>query len=75
MDSAIASLGIGAALIAGIAGSAHCFGMCGAMAGALGMRARTLSSSPSAAVGHTSLYHLGRLLGYEIGRASCRERV
>jgi sulfite exporter TauE/SafE len=53
-----------AALIAGLAGSAHCFGMCGGMAGALGMRARMNASSRTNAAFRAALYHLGRIGGY-----------
>jgi len=53
-----------AAFIAGLAGSAHCFGMCGGMASAVGLRARTNSLSYTSAAVRTALYHLGRLGGY-----------
>lgn len=52
------------ALLAGLAGSAHCFGMCGGMAGALGMRARANASSSAAASLRSALYHVGRIGGY-----------
>jgi hypothetical protein len=53
-----------AAFVAGLAGSAHCFGMCGGMASALGMRARMNASSPSSAAFSASLYQIGRIGGY-----------
>ncbi len=53
-----------AALIAGLAGSAHCFGMCGGMAGALGMRAKLHATSTANATFRAALYHLGRITGY-----------
>jgi uncharacterized protein len=53
-----------AAFVAGLAGSAHCFGMCGSVAGALGMRARMNAGSNLAATVNSSLYHLGRIAGY-----------
>jgi sulfite exporter TauE/SafE len=53
-----------AAFVAGLAGSAHCFGMCGGMAGALGMRARAGATSNQAAHVRSLLYHVGRILGY-----------
>jgi sulfite exporter TauE/SafE len=59
-----------AALLAGLAGSAHCFAMCGGLAGALGMRART-SGSHSAAVQNALLYQVGRIGGYMIAGALC----
>jgi len=60
----MSSLPLLTALIAGLAGGAHCFGMCGGMAGALGMRARTISKSTAQASLHGSLYHVGRICGY-----------
>jgi uncharacterized protein len=53
-----------AAFIAGFAGSAHCFGMCGGMAGALGMRARQAAKSNTEASARAFLYHFGRIAGY-----------
>jgi len=53
-----------AAFIAGLAGSAHCFGMCGGLAGALGMRARLASSSPIQGAMRALLFHVGRIGGY-----------
>lgn len=55
-----------AALVAGLAGSAHCFGMCGGMAGALGMRARASATSSRDAHVRSFLYHVGRIGGYAI---------
>jgi hypothetical protein len=52
------------AFIAGLAGSAHCFGMCGGMASALGMRARLGAASPAQATLRAVLYHVGRVGGY-----------
>ena len=58
------SLTLVAAFTAGLAGSAHCFGMCGGMAGALGLRARMNAPSSAVASWRASLYHVGRLAGY-----------
>ncbi|AMN47636.1 hypothetical protein ACG33_11100 [Steroidobacter denitrificans] len=59
-----------AALIAGLSGSAHCFAMCGGLAGALGMRAR--AASPGRSAGLNALaYHLGRIGGYMLAGALC----
>ena len=55
-----------AAFVAGLAGSAHCFGMCGGMAGALGMRARAGATSNRAAQVRSLLYHVGRISGYAV---------
>ncbi len=55
-------LGIGAALVAGLAGSAHCGVMCGGIATALGARNPAARMGPAArsALG----FNTGRLLGY-----------
>lgn len=53
-----------AAFVTGLAGSVHCFGMCGGMAGALGLRARQVSGSSWQASLRGALYHAGRLSGY-----------
>jgi len=57
-----------AALIAGLAASAHCFAMCGGIAGALGMHAQT-SGMRVGAVGIASAYQLGRIAGYTLAGA------
>lgn len=51
---------LSAALMAGVAGSAHCLLMCGGLAGALSMRNRMATPS---------LYHVGRLGGYSMAGA------
>lgn len=65
------AISLTAAFIAGIAGSAHCFGMCGGMAGALGMRARATASSAAGAVFNASLYQFGRIGGYAFAGLLC----
>jgi sulfite exporter TauE/SafE len=55
-----------AAFIAGCAGSAHCFGMCGGMAGALGMRARNGAASSLDASLQSVLHNVGRISGYAL---------
>lgn len=59
-----ATLSIGGALLAGLAASGHCIGMCGGIAGALSMR------SPGAGTGHrTALaagYNLSRIASYAV---------
>jgi len=54
---------LGAALGAGLAGSAHCFAMCGGMAGAVGIRAQMAPAALPPAV-HATLSQLGRVAGY-----------
>ena len=60
----IHTISLTAAFIAGIAGSVHCFAMCGGMAGALGMRARSVANGARAAFFQASLYQVGRIGGY-----------
>jgi sulfite exporter TauE/SafE len=60
----LSSLAIGGAFVAGLSGSAHCFGMCGGMAGALGMHARSVAYSSANVFGTATLYQLGRIGGY-----------
>lgn len=66
----VASISLVAALLAGLAGSGHCFAMCGGMAGALGMRAAKAETG-SARMVHTLLYQTGRLSGYAMAGALC----
>jgi len=63
------TLTLAAAFIAGITGSMHCLVMCGGIAGALGMRARTLGQSAPLAFVHSLLYQLGRLGSYALAGA------
>lgn len=58
------TISVTAAFIAGVAGSMHCFAMCGGMAGALGMRARSLAKNAQAAFFQASIYQFGRIGGY-----------
>jgi sulfite exporter TauE/SafE len=60
MTNAADAISLSAAFVAGIAGSAHCFAMCGSLAAAFGMRTRNALS-----------YHAGRLSGYAIAGAIC----
>jgi sulfite exporter TauE/SafE len=71
MADATAAITLSAAFVAGIAGSAHCFSMCGGLAGALGMRSRVTATSPSAAFANALSYHVGRLGGYAVTGAIC----
>jgi sulfite exporter TauE/SafE len=61
------ALSLGAAFIAGIAGSGHCIGMCGGIAGALAMR------RPQAAfgtkLGYALAYNLSRITSYAVAGA------
>jgi sulfite exporter TauE/SafE len=71
MTEATSSISLAAAFIAGIAGSAHCFAMCGGLAGALGMRARLQSANAGTAFSNALSYHAGRLSGYTVAGAIC----
>jgi uncharacterized protein len=64
MDAGAISLG--AAFVAGIAGSTHCFAMCGGVAGALGMRAQALATNTAGAFFNAATYQFGRICGYTI---------
>jgi uncharacterized protein len=64
-------ISVSAAFVAGIAGSAHCFAMCGSLAGAFGMRARAIGVSAGGAFGNALSYHVGRLSGYSVAGAIC----
>ncbi len=56
------------AFLLGLMGSVHCLGMCGGIAGALGMASRTESVYTRLRI--TMLYNFGRLLSYSIAGAS-----
>ncbi len=58
-----------AAFIAGVTGSMHCMVMCGGIAGALGMRARTLGVTAPKAFLFSLIYQLGRLSSYAVAGA------
>ncbi len=60
MSDLTGALTLSAALVAGIAGSAHCVVMCGGLVGALSMRHGGAASLP---------YHVGRLGGYSLAGA------
>jgi len=55
--------GITAALIAGLLGSAHCFGMCGGIAGALQL---AIPKTPRAHLIYLLSYNIGRIIGYSL---------
>ncbi len=63
MDSELTLL---AALGIGLVGSGHCLGMCGGIAGALGMNARQASTSSAGAAVYTVLFNLGRITSYAL---------
>lgn len=63
-----ATITVWAALLTGLAGSGHCFAMCGGMAGALGLRARHAHGTASMLT-HTAMYQFGRISGYALAGA------
>jgi sulfite exporter TauE/SafE len=58
-----------AAFIAGLTGSMHCLVMCGGIAGALGMRARSISRTAPLTFLHSLAYQVGRLSSYAMAGA------
>jgi uncharacterized protein len=66
MNDSQTLISLGAAFTAGLLGSVHCFGMCGGLASAMGMRARTLGASPSAAFALAMLSQVGRIGSYAL---------
>jgi len=62
------SLSLGAALIAGLAGSGHCLTMCGGIAGALAMRNST-SEPGSSRLTLALAYNLARIASYSLAGA------
>jgi len=70
VPEAVHVLSLAAAFATGIAGSGHCFGMCGGMAAAYGGKARRdaqATTNPAAqAFLRVTLHHAGRLGGYGV---------
>ena len=67
-----AAVSLGAALLAGLAGSGHCLGMCGGIAGALALRARSLAGDGAAGgarLWHALAYNLARVASYAVAGA------
>jgi sulfite exporter TauE/SafE len=58
------TLAITAAFTAGLAGSVHCFGMCGGISAALNLRARSQGRSSVTAFLRTALHQSGRIMSY-----------
>lgn len=66
-----ASLSLGAAFLAGLAGSGHCLGMCGGIAGALAMRGKAAAAADSTGsrVALALAYNLSRVTSYAVAGA------
>jgi uncharacterized protein len=65
------SITLGAALVAGLAGSGHCLGMCGGIAGALAMRGSTGGTPPTFGSRLTLAlaYNVSRVASYAVAGA------
>jgi len=66
------TLTLGAAFVAGMAGSGHCLGMCGGVAGALAMRARATADPADQGASRVAValaYNLSRITSYAIAGA------
>jgi uncharacterized protein len=63
------SLSLGAALIAGFAGSGHCLSMCGGIAGALAMRNSTSTAGGGSRVALALAYNFARIASYTLAGA------
>jgi len=59
-------MSISAAFVAGVLGSVHCLAMCGGLAGALGMRARTAGFTPARTFSYALLTQVGRIGCYAL---------
>lgn len=68
---AAGDLSVAAAFVAGVAGSMHCLVMCGGVAGAFGMRARSAGGDAKHAFMHAALYQAGRLSSYALAGVLC----
>ena len=62
----IDGVAMSAALVAGLIGSAHCFGMCGGIAGAMGMAAAQNGVRGGRLGLHATLYNVGRITSYVV---------
>ena len=67
MNADPGALSLGAALLAGLAGSGHCIGMCGGIAGALAMRRPQAGFGTK--LGYALAYNLSRITSYAIAGA------
>jgi sulfite exporter TauE/SafE len=65
MDSQTA-ISLSAAFATGVLGSVHCFAMCGGLAGALGMRARSTGQTPARVFGNALATQIGRIGSYMV---------
>lgn len=60
---------LAAALLAGLAGSAHCLGMCGGIAASLGLGTAGERAGVLRGLGHALVYNAGRVVSYTVAGA------
>jgi sulfite exporter TauE/SafE len=65
----VGTVGLGAALVAGLAGSGHCLAMCGGVAGALAMRGNAAGTGVGTRVAHAVVYNVSRVASYAVAGA------
>ena len=65
----VGTLSLGAALVAGLAGSGHCLAMCGGVAGALAMRAQGADARLGFRLSLALVYNLARVSSYAVAGA------
>lgn len=57
---------LAAAFVAGLAGSAHCLGMCGGIVAAIGLGTAGPQTGPARGIGYALLYNGGRIASYTV---------
>jgi sulfite exporter TauE/SafE len=65
----VGTLSLGAALVAGLAGSGHCLAMCGGVAGALAVRAHGADAGLGSRVSLALVYNIARIVSYAVAGA------
>jgi sulfite exporter TauE/SafE len=65
----VGTVSLGAALVAGLAGSGHCLAMCGGVAGALAMRGNAAGTGVGTRVAHAVVYNVSRVASYAVAGA------
>jgi sulfite exporter TauE/SafE len=65
----VGTLSLGAALVAGLAGSGHCLAMCGGVAGALAVRAHGADAGLGSRVSLALVYNVARIVSYAVAGA------
>jgi sulfite exporter TauE/SafE len=65
----VGTVSLGAALVAGLAGSGHCLAMCGGVAGALAMRGNAAGTGVGTRAAHALVYNASRVASYAVAGA------